>query len=51
MNKYYVMYNSTDVIWCWEEEAFEKITMGWKLYAVANDEETADAFCEEACYI
>lgn len=51
MNKYYVMYNDSEVIWCWEEEAFEKLSIGWKLYAVAYDEKVADQLCEEACYL
>ncbi|WP_168156642.1 hypothetical protein [Oceanobacillus sp. E9] len=51
MNKYYVMYNSNDAIWCWEKEAFEKMTMGWKLHAIAHSEEQANELTEEACYL
>lgn len=51
MDKYYVIYNSSEVIWCWEEEAYEKLSKGWKLYAIAETEEVADQFCEEACYL
>jgi hypothetical protein len=48
---HFVMYNSSDVIWCYEEEAFEKLTLGWTIHAVADDETTADKLVEEACYI
>ncbi|WP_162986432.1 hypothetical protein [Virgibacillus sp. Bac332] len=50
MDKYYVIYDSGVVIWCWQEEAFEKMTMGWTLYGIANSEKEADILCEEACY-
>lgn len=49
--KYFVVYNSSEVIWCYEEEAYEKLVMGWRFYAVAANEKTADFLVEEACYI
>lgn len=48
--KYYVMHNDTDVIWCWQNEAFEKLTTGWTLFGIADSEQEADILCEEACY-
>ncbi len=51
MEKFYVMYNESEVIWCWEEEAFDLLTRGWLIHAIANDETTADKLAEEACYI
>ncbi|MCY8386520.1 hypothetical protein MOC78_03380 [Bacillus inaquosorum] len=51
MEKYFVMYNSTDVIWCYEEEAFEKLTAGWTIHAISYDEKSADKLVEEACYL
>ncbi|MFS0562598.1 hypothetical protein AB1K91_17870 [Terribacillus sp. 179-K 1B1 HS] len=50
MEKFYVMRNDHEVIWCWEEEAFDKLTHGWSLYAIADSEDSADKMCEEACY-
>jgi hypothetical protein len=49
--KHFVMYNSNDVIWCYEEEAFKKLTLGWTIHAVSYDEATADKLAEEACYL
>lgn len=51
MTRYYVMYNSTDSIWCYEDEAFEKLVIGWTLYAISYSEGEADLLAEEACYI
>jgi hypothetical protein len=51
LQKHFVIYNSTDVIWCYEDEAFEKITIGWTLHAVTTDEKTADKLCDEAALI
>lgn len=51
MLKHYVMYNKSEVIWCYEEEAYEKLAMGWKIHAVTDDENTADTLTEEACYL
>lgn len=49
--KYYVIYNSSDVIWCYREEAFEKVTMGWTIHAIVDSESKAEKFAEEACYL
>jgi hypothetical protein len=51
MGKYYVIYSLSEVIWCWEDEAFQKMSEGWKLYAITDTEKEAEQFCEEACYL
>jgi hypothetical protein len=48
---YYVIYNSSDAIWCYQDEAFEKLTTGWTLHAITDNEEKADQLTEECCYI
>jgi len=48
--KHFVMYNDSEALWCYEEEAYEKLTMGWTLHAVAYDEKTADELAEETQY-
>lgn len=50
MEKYYVVYDRNTAFWCGQYEAFELMVMGWRLYAVADDEETAEKLAEEACY-
>jgi hypothetical protein len=50
-SKYYVMYNSSEAIWCFQDEMFEKLALGWVLHAYTNNEAAADKLVEECCYL
>jgi hypothetical protein len=47
---YYVVYNNSEVFWCFEEEAKELTKGSYKLYAITDTIEKADILCEQVCY-
>lgn len=49
--KYFIVYDPSNAYWCWEEEAHELKRKGWTIYAVTDNERTADELAEKACYV
>lgn len=47
----YILYSNSEVVKCEKDLAFDLITKGWILYAIADDDQMAAELMEETCFL